>query len=50
MQKSRLLIEKMGILKKTCEVCFRNFQMDPRDHEKNSTKSIVVDLRILGEV
>jgi hypothetical protein len=37
-------------MKKTCAVCFRNLQMDPRDHEKKRVKNIVVDLRVLGEV
>ncbi len=25
-------------MKKTCAVFFGNFQMDPKDHEKNSVK------------
>ncbi len=33
--------EKNYVLQKTCAVCYRNFQKDPGDHEKNGFKNIV---------
>jgi hypothetical protein len=47
---SSLLMGKNEISEKTCIVCFRKFQMDPKDHEKHSFRNIVVDLRILDKL
>jgi hypothetical protein len=47
-QISRCLIwKKNWISKKSYLVCFRNFQIDPNEHEKNSFKIIEVALRVL---
>jgi hypothetical protein len=47
MQISRFLVGKKNrISKKTCAVCFRNFEMGPRNYEKDCFRIIRVDLRV----
>jgi hypothetical protein len=50
MQKSRFVTYGKILMSNIYAICFRNFQMDLRDHEKNNFKNIVVDLRMLDKL